>query len=161
MMFLVRAAFWLSIVLIVLPTGATRPPPGATEIGAAEAASAATAAVADLSRFCARQPGACVTGSQIANVLGQRMQAGAGMIYGFLTERGEAIATAKRNDDGSSHTVADRRSSDRHDTTGSIAARPAADILPASLVPRPRPTRSQDTLKAADRQHAWRGPALR
>jgi hypothetical protein len=157
MMFLLRAAFWAGVVLVVLPTGASKLPPNATELGAVEAATAASAAVSDLSGFCSRQPGACATGSQIAVVLGHRMQAGAKMIYEFLTERGEAVA--KRSGDGKPpHQVAaGRRASERPETTGSIAAQPAANAIPAALVPRPRPHRSQDTLTAGDRQPTWRG----
>ena len=37
--------------------------------------------------FCARQPDACTVGSQAAVSLGHRAQAGAKMLYEFLTER--------------------------------------------------------------------------
>jgi len=163
MMFLLRAAFWMSVVLIVLPTGKATPTPDATEIGAAEAASAATAAVADLSRFCARQPSACDTGSQVAVVLGHRMQAGANMIYEFLTERREATVVAKQSAGEAARieTVANRRAPDRSDTTGSIAGKPATKAIPAIVIPRPRPPRSHDTLTVADRHPVWRAPALR
>ena len=161
MMFLLRAAFWMSVVLIVLPTGKTTPARDAAEIGAAEAASAATAAVADISNFCARQPGACMTGSQVAVVLGHRMQAGANMIYEFLTERREGPAKQNGAETARIETVASRHPSDRAETTGSVDARSAVKTVPAALLPRPRPRRSHDTLTASDRQPTWRAPALR
>jgi hypothetical protein len=85
MFFLLRMAFWLSIVLILLPTGAQRGS-STSEVDAADALSAASATVHDLKGFCAREPNACTVGSELATVLGHRAQAGANMLYGFLTE---------------------------------------------------------------------------
>src|SRR5262245_25808991 len=87
MMFLLRTAFWMSIVLVLLPSGGSNPTPQGQQIGAADAVSAASAAVSDLGNFCTRQPAACEVGSQAAVALGQRAQAGAKMIYDFLSER--------------------------------------------------------------------------
>src|SRR6266404_2673429 len=79
MFFLIRMAFWLSVVLVLLPSGGakqTAAAPGA-EIGAVEAVSAASATVGDMRQFCTRQPEACALGSQAAVAFGQRAQAGA------------------------------------------------------------------------------------
>ena len=97
MFFLIRMAIWLSVVLVLLPTGGAKPAataPG-SEIGAIEAVSAASATVSDMGQFCARQPEACAVGSQAAIALGHRAQAGAKMVYEFLNERMEtgSIAT--------------------------------------------------------------------
>ena len=85
MFFLIRAAFWLSIVVILLPTGSQQPNPGPT-IETTEAVSAATAAVSDMRKFCARQPDACSDGSKAAVAFGYKAQAGAKMLYEFLTD---------------------------------------------------------------------------
>ncbi|MEW6643305.1 MAG: DUF5330 domain-containing protein [Pseudomonadota bacterium] len=91
MFFLLRMAFWLGLVLVLLPTDksqetadtkATQP-----QVGAAEAISAATAAVSDMSQFCTRQPGACAVGGQAATVIGQRAQNGAKKLYNIITEK--------------------------------------------------------------------------
>jgi hypothetical protein len=79
-------AFWLGLVLVLLPAGGSEPVRG-PNVGAAEAVSAASAAVSDMRQFCARQPEACTVGSQAAVSLGHRAQAGAKMLYEFLTER--------------------------------------------------------------------------
>jgi len=47
MFFLLRMAFWLSIVLILLPTATSQPVP-ANSVGATDAISAASATVGDL-----------------------------------------------------------------------------------------------------------------
>ena len=85
MFFLMRMAFWLGLVLILLPTGSSQPNP-ASEVGASDAISAASATVGDLRQFCTRQPDACTVGSQVATTLGYKAQAGAKMLYDFLTE---------------------------------------------------------------------------
>jgi hypothetical protein len=87
MFFLLRTAFWLSVVLALLPTGASQPKPSEPTISAVEAVSAAGAAMSDMSGFCERQPGACEVGAQAATAFGQRAQAGAKMVYEFLSDK--------------------------------------------------------------------------
>ena len=74
MFFLLRMAFWVSVVLVLLPSGGSQhtvSAPGA-DLGAVEAVSAASATVSDMRHFCARQPEACAVGSQAAVAFGQR-----------------------------------------------------------------------------------------
>ena len=54
MFLLLRMAFWLGLVLVLLPREKTPEAAKAPQIGAAEAVSAATAAVQDMSQFCKR-----------------------------------------------------------------------------------------------------------
>lgn len=91
MFFLIRAAFWLSIVIILLPTGSQQPKSVPT-IETKEAASAASAAVSDMRQFCTRQPDACEVGSHAAVAFGYKAQAAAKMVYDFLTD---ALAPAE------------------------------------------------------------------
>jgi Family of unknown function (DUF5330) len=86
MWFVVRMTFWLTVVLVLLPTGGSQTAPK-SQVSASEAFSAARGAVADLEHFCERQEEACVVGSRTAVTLGQRAQAGAKMLYEFLSER--------------------------------------------------------------------------
>ncbi len=66
MMFLLRTAFWLSVVIFLIPVDhaaeqqadAARVQP----IGALEAASAAQQTISDMSGFCGRNPTACDIG---------------------------------------------------------------------------------------------------
>ena len=133
MFFLLRIAFWLGIVLILLPVGSTQRTTSSSEVSASEAISAASATVGDLRSFCARQPDACSVGSQVATAIGYRAQAGAKILYDALSE-----AMAPRE-------------------TGSLAgsrggaAKAAADKTTAARA-------SQSTLTPADLAPAWRGP---
>jgi hypothetical protein len=86
MWFLLRVAFWLGVVLVLLPTGGSQPLPK-SQVSTGEAFSAAKAAVSDMQQFCTRQPTVCEVGSQTAVTLGQRAQVGAKILYEFLQER--------------------------------------------------------------------------
>jgi hypothetical protein len=87
MFFLLRMAFWLGLVLVLLPREKTPESDKVPQIGASEAVSAATAAVSDMGQFCKRQPTACEVGGQAATALGQRAQDGARKIYKIITDK--------------------------------------------------------------------------
>ena len=99
MFFLLRVAFWLSVVVILLPSAPTsRTDPGRPQIGAVEALGAAQAAVEDARGFCSRRPDACETGSQAFHAFGQKAQQGAKILYEFLSDRfAEAPATPRKD----------------------------------------------------------------
>ena len=86
MRFLLKLAFWLTIVVLLLPSD--RAQQGATaQIGTSEAVSATGAVVSDMRGFCARQPDACAVGSQALAEFGHKAHAGAKMLYDFLGEK--------------------------------------------------------------------------
>jgi len=87
MFFLLRMAFWLGLVLVLLPRDATPESNKLPQVGASEAISAATAAVSDMTQFCTRQPTACEVGGQAAAVIGHRAQDGARKLYRIFTDR--------------------------------------------------------------------------
>jgi Family of unknown function (DUF5330) len=87
MFFLLRMAFWLGLVLVLLPRDKTPESEKLPQVGASEAVSAATAAVSDMSQFCKRQPAACEVGGQAATVIGHRAQDGARKLYQIITDK--------------------------------------------------------------------------
>jgi uncharacterized protein DUF5330 len=133
MFFLLRMAFWLGLVLVLLPSGSSQQPQG-SQVAASQAISAASATVGDLRQFCGRQPDACTVGSHVASQLGSRAQAGARMLYEFVTE------SLKRKETGSDNASRD--------------GKPAADRAMADKD-------SENTLTPADLAAPWRGPAPR
>jgi hypothetical protein len=112
MFFLLRMAFWLGLVLVLLPREKTPETDKLPQIGASEAVQAATAAVSDMTQFCKRQPAACEVGGQAATVIGQRAQDGARKLYQIIT---------------------DKKSPDH---TGSIGGNADVEPPPADLAPR-------------------------
>ena len=132
MFFMLRVAFWLTIVLALLPTGGSQPQAsGNTQFNTVEAMSAAGAAVGDVSGFCDRQPDACKVGAQAAVVIGQRAQAGASMVYDFIQDRVT-----------------------RYEPASTVETK----AVPASMTRTvPSQPGSQSTLKPSDLDPAWHG----
>ena len=85
MFFLLRTAFWLSIVVMLLP--APESMKSESGVGAAQAVGAASATFSDMSQFCTRQPDACQVGSQALNHFGHKAQASAKWLYDTLTSK--------------------------------------------------------------------------
>ena len=86
MWFLLRMILWLCIVLVLLPSIGSQSVPK-SQVSASEALRAAKVVATDIQHFCERQREACVVGSQATVTLGQRAQAGAKMLYEFLSEQ--------------------------------------------------------------------------
>lgn len=86
MFFLLRMAFWLTVVCLLLPTGGTSTSPDA-QIDASQAVTLAGAAVSDMRGFCERQADACVVGTKVATALGHKAEAGARTLYEFVSTK--------------------------------------------------------------------------
>jgi hypothetical protein len=87
MWFLVRMAFWLGLIIALLPIAPLRQETSASKLGAADSLSAASAAVSDIHQFCVRQPDACAAGSEAIAQFVQKAETGAKFLYQFLNER--------------------------------------------------------------------------
>ena len=85
MFFLLRMAFWLGVVCVLLPGGNAKSPDA--QFDTVDAVSAAGAAVSDMRSFCDRQPDACVTGSKVAVAIGHKAEAGARTIYDLISAK--------------------------------------------------------------------------
>lgn len=128
MRFLLRAAFWLAIVSLLLPGVGSKSDSDGRQtptVGAADAAAAASATLGDMRQFCTRQPGACAIGAQVAVTAGQKAQAGAKMLYEFLSE------TLAANE---SETRAPGAATERRDAA-SIAKGSKDTLTPRDLAP--------------------------
>jgi len=87
MFFLLRLAFWLGLVLVLLPRDKTPEADKTPQISASDAVSAATATINDMGQFCKRQPSACEVGGQAATAIGQRATDGARKLYQIITDK--------------------------------------------------------------------------
>ena len=87
MFFLLRMAFWLGVVCVLLPSGGTKSTSLEAQIDATQAVSLAGAAVSDMRGFCERQPDACVVGGKVAVAIGHKAEAGARTIYEFINAK--------------------------------------------------------------------------
>lgn len=85
MFFLLRVAFWLGVVCVLLPGGGENR--ASPNIDTADAVSAAGAAVSDMRGFCERQPQACVVGGKVAVAIGHKAEAGARTLYEIVSSK--------------------------------------------------------------------------
>ena len=126
MFFLLRVAFWLTIVLALLPSGSRQPSASGPQFG--EAMSAAGAAVSDVRHFCTRQPEACEVGSQTAVMIGERAQAGAKMILELFNDRTGSLSNGKA-------------------TTGTASSAASGTLTPSDRMPAWRGTERRKDVK--------------
>jgi hypothetical protein len=97
MMFLIRTAFWLAVVIMLIPVddkSATAQATAGDAIGAFEAASAAQATIKDMSGFCGRNPAACEIGGRIGTTFMLKARTGARLAYQFFDEKLSGTAAA-------------------------------------------------------------------
>jgi Family of unknown function (DUF5330) len=138
MFFLLRMAFWLGLVLVLLPRDKTPESEKLPQVSVSDAVTAASAAVSDMGQFCKRQPQACEVGGQAATVIGVRAQEGARKIYQSITDK---------KSDADKDKDKDKKSPDH---TGSIGSVEEADANPAEAAAR-------DTLTPDDLAVEWHG----
>jgi len=130
MLFLIRTAFWLMIIVLLLPTDQQQ----RSEVyGTAQAA-----AVHDVATFCDRNPETCARGKDAFSVFVQKAQFGARMLMDLINGR----------------TGADDQDSPAQDQD-TLSPEASALFAPASF----DMSASQDTLNPEDREEAWSGPA--
>ncbi len=125
MFFLLRMAFWLGVVLILLPSGAAQQNVPSSQVDASDAVSAASATVGDLRNFCTRQPDACTVGSQVAHRT--RLQ-GAG-------RRKDALRSLDRRAGAARHRIARQRQHRQRSGNGKASLEKASQntLTPADL----------------------------
>lgn len=135
-MFLIRTAFWLMIIILLLPTDSRQQ---------SDVYGTAQAAVKDVTGFCERNPDACAKGMNIFSMLVQKAQFGAHMLVGFFQEQ-----SAGTSDKTEAFAPAPDPASE--------GRAPAAD--PISWDPFVGPeSRTQDTLNPDDLEVDWGGTA--
>jgi hypothetical protein len=130
MMFLIRTAFWLMIIILLLPTDDRQ---------RSEVYGTAEAAVEDVTGFCARNPEPCAKGRDVFDVFLQKAEFGAHLLMDFINDRTGG---------------GDEPAASWPSTGASTEAPPAPAPAPASW----ETDGSQDTLSPEDREAAWSGP---
>jgi hypothetical protein len=131
MFFLLRMAFWLGVVCVLLP-GSTKSSSPNAQIDATQAMTLAGAAVSDARGFCERQPDACKVGGKVAAALGHKAEAGARTLYEFVSTKISEKAAPEQK------------------MAGKTGASAAGKVVPISDV-------DHGTLTPSDLTPAWHG----
>lgn len=129
MLFLIRTAFWLMIIVLLLPTDQQQ---------RSEVYGTAQAAVHDVATFCDRNPETCARGKDAFSVFVQKAQFGARMLMDLINDR-----------TGTGEQESPAEDQDTRSPEGNALFEPAKFDTSAS----------QDTLNPEDREEAWSGPA--
>ena len=127
-MFLIRTAFWLTIVVLLLPTD---------ERQQSQIYGTAKAAVQDVTGFCGRNPETCAKSKDVFHVFVQKAQFGARMLMGFM-DNSQAEPTPEP-------------------ATGDVLA-PEPDASDTTEQASWQSGQSQDTLRPEDLEPIWSGP---
>lgn len=83
-MFLIRTAFWLTLIILLLPTNEQEQ---RNVYGTAEAA------VKDMKSFCTRNPQVCEKSSEALDIFAQKAQFGAKMVMDFISDVSASTGT--------------------------------------------------------------------
>ncbi|ESW83176.1 DUF5330 domain-containing protein [Mesorhizobium sp. M0751] len=85
--FLIRAAFWFSLVLLALPLGVGADDAGRESVGPLQALFAAREAVGDIAGICERKPDVCETGKSAMHTITARARETAKIAAAMLDDK--------------------------------------------------------------------------
>ena len=97
MRFIIRAAFWLALIFLLLPSD-PESGPNAPKVSLMDALDAVRGTITDLSQFCDRNPDLCTTGGEIVQVVADKARYGLDQIQGLLDNGDVAESTLTADD---------------------------------------------------------------
>lgn len=153
-MFLVRSAFWLSVVILLLPAETENENAELSgvkyEVTAGKALVAAQSTMDDLSGFCLRNQMACETGKAAIDVFIKKAQYGAGILNDWVSGISSANAAPPK-----------------HEKLSSLLGHAGVTLVKADKKPEKliqltgNSLSSQQTLTAEDLRPVWGGPVIK
>lgn len=87
MKFLIKAVFWLGLVVLLLPLPESESGKKNINVSASDAIAFLSTTVSDVKGFCARNPDSCVTGAVAVQHFGQKARYGAKILHEFISEK--------------------------------------------------------------------------
>jgi hypothetical protein len=94
MFFLLRCAFWIGLVLLLLPIDTGPDESQTAGISPVKAFFAAQSTISDLSGFCERNPETCATGGQAIARIGEKAKVSAKILIDYMDEDGTLVTGA-------------------------------------------------------------------
>ena len=96
MRFLLRTVFWLTVIILLLPSDPDAGPE-APQVTLVDALDAVRATITDLSQFCVRNPELCETGETVIHVVADKARYGIAQLQIYLDQDavGENTLTAE------------------------------------------------------------------
>lgn len=93
MFFLMRVAFWLSLVILLIPADPNEAAKSGRTVSTFEAVGAAQAAYEDARGFCGRNPGACDIGQMALDTFSAKARTAAHWVYRTLEGKEDGPVT--------------------------------------------------------------------
>jgi hypothetical protein len=121
--FIIRSAFWLSLVLLLIPFGSSQ---DGQMVNPLQAMFAAKGAIEDIAGMCERKPDVCAVGRAAVHTIGVRAREGARMAYQALDGADEDVDLPGTSDDQIGDMIA--QSQAEAIVTGSVATVPTPAI---------------------------------
>lgn len=87
--FLIKSAFWFSLVLLLIPFDAVGGKQQADTVSPVTALLAAREAASDFGQICERKPEVCTVGQEALHTIGVRARAGARLAYRMLDKHSD------------------------------------------------------------------------
>ncbi|SDT98536.1 DUF5330 domain-containing protein [Stappia sp. ES.058] len=143
MFFLLRCAFWIGLVLLLLPidTGPDESPTAG--LSPVQAFFAAQSTISDLSGFCERNPETCATGGQAISRIGEKAKVSAKLLYDYMDEDGTlvtgATGTLSASDLEPDWALDLPAAGSQAPVTATAPASETVDVSPNAALPMPRP----------------------
>ena len=109
-MFLIRTAFWLGLVVLLIPVNPADLGEGQQPVSTIETVGAAQDLLADFIKVCDRKPEACEKGKLALSRMGLKAKEGARIVYSFLDDKTASAGTSVAGNGAASDMV----------TTGSV-----------------------------------------
>jgi hypothetical protein len=149
-MFLIRTAFWLIIIVLLLPTN---------EQQQNQVYGTAQAAVKDVSGFCDRNPGVCTTGKDAFAVFVEKAQFGASLIMSFVREQTGGAADEPQPPSAAESGATEGADARHSSLDQSNVSQASLESWPVTVeLANVESLGSQNTLNARDLAPAWSGP---
>lgn len=146
MWFLIKGAFWFSLVLVLLPlfdTDATQKLEQGPAVELGDTVSAASEAISYLSAMCLQKPEVCEKGAEAFVALGHRAREGAHVAYKLLDSQFADPSELAAALDQPLPAAATAEADADNVVTGTVAVKPATPAADALLeiiaIPTPRP----------------------
>lgn len=162
-MFLIRTAFWLSIIILLLPMDdAEQEVAGQANLSAGQMFTAARSTLFDVANICDRNPQVCSTGQAALETFGRKAVYGAGLLA-------DAVSNATVGEESSAPQTASPeplaaatpRPSVPLQTSVPLQSGVARTVpLPGAAQSAPPATISRNTLTPDDLGPQWNGPGL-
>ena len=97
MRFLLRAIFWMTVVILILPSD-PESGPEAPQVTLVQALEALRGTVNDLSHFCVRNPDLCETGETVIQVVADKARYGIEQLQAYLDQNAGGDNTLTADD---------------------------------------------------------------